>query len=90
MTTTSFTRRNVSGSSEAAIARLVKGPTAIIVIVLGSFSRSNRKISLCDGTLEAVNAVDGAPSSFAVSAADLVDPGGVGVKRTFHASDGER
>lgn len=88
ITTTSFTRRKVSGSSAAAIARLVKGPTAIIVIVLGSFSRSSRKISLCDGDLEAVNVVGGVSSSFVFSTSD--DPGGANVKSDFHESDGER
>jgi hypothetical protein len=55
MTTTSFTRRNVSGSSAAARARLVIGPIATMVILSGSFSRSRRRISLCPAVRDGVN-----------------------------------
>lgn len=40
MTTTSFALKNVSGSSAAANAKFVIGPTATIVTVSGSFSLS--------------------------------------------------
>lgn len=52
ITTTSFTRRKVSGSSADAKAKLVSGPTATSVTVSGSFSRNARKISLWAGSLE--------------------------------------
>ena len=52
MTTTSFARRNVSGSIADARARLVNGPTATMVTVSGSFSRSTRSISSCAGRLD--------------------------------------
>lgn len=45
MTTTSFTRRKVSGSVAAAMARFVRGPIATIVIVSGGFSWRRRRIS---------------------------------------------
>lgn len=55
MTTTSLTRRKVSGSSADARARFVRGPTATSVTVSGSFSRSARRISLCAGNLDRMN-----------------------------------
>lgn len=45
MTTTSLALKNVSGSVAAAMARLVRGPIATMVIVSASFSRRSRNIS---------------------------------------------
>ncbi len=59
MIMTSFTLRNVSGSSAAAIARFVSGPMAIMLTVFGSFSRSIRKVSLCAGSRLGVNSFSG-------------------------------
>lgn len=55
MTTTSFTRRKVSGSWAAANARFVKGPTATIVTVFSSFSFRTRRISSAAGCLDGMN-----------------------------------
>lgn len=87
ITTTSLTRRNVSGSLAAARARLVSGPTATIVIVSESFSRSNRRISSLAGTLEASNNACPFESSVAMllSAAPAVES-----KSCFHVSAGDR
>jgi hypothetical protein len=54
ITTTSFALRNVSESMDAAIARLVNGPTATIVMVSFSFSRRSRSISSAAERLEGV------------------------------------
>lgn len=59
ITTTSLARRKVSGSVAAAIARLVDGPIATIVIVSGSFSRNNDKISSWAGFLDGMNSASG-------------------------------
>ena len=45
ITRSSFTRRNVDASWEAARARLVKGPMAIMVIVFGGLAARRRRIS---------------------------------------------
>lgn len=58
MATTSFARRNVSGSSAAARARFVIGPSPTIVIVSGSFSRKIFRISLCAGSRDGIKDVD--------------------------------
>jgi hypothetical protein len=49
ITTTSLTLRKVSVSSAAANARLVRGPTATIVMVSRGFSLRSRRISLWAG-----------------------------------------
>lgn len=89
ITTTSFAFRNVSGSSAAARARFVKGPTDTIVIVSTGFSRSRRRISLCAGVTEAVNDDDGEASSRASAICSGVAFSGGGWNKVFHASDGE-
>ena len=45
MTRTDFARRKVVGEWEAARARLVRGPMAMMVIVPGGFSSRSRRIS---------------------------------------------
>lgn len=45
MTRTDLARMNTVGECEAARARFVRGPIAIMVIVSGGFSSSIRKIS---------------------------------------------
>lgn len=55
ITTTSLTLKNVSGSLAAAIARLVKGPTATMVMVSGSLSLNSLSISRHEGSNEGVN-----------------------------------
>lgn len=45
ITMTSLARRNVSGSTDAARAKFVKGPIATRDMVSASFSRSIRRIS---------------------------------------------
>jgi len=45
ITTTSLTLRKASGSSAAANAKFVRGPTAMMVMVSTGFSRSNLRIS---------------------------------------------
>lgn len=52
---TSFARRSVAASSAAARARLVSGPSAMIVIVSGGDSARSRSMSLWLGTVEGVN-----------------------------------
>lgn len=83
MTTTSLTRRNVSGSSAAAKARLVSGPTATRVTESGSLSRSARRISLYAGSLDGVNAW---PSEPGQSSTGLIpSPSSSLAKRCTHA-----
>lgn len=83
MTTTSFTRRNVSGSSAAAKARLVRGPTATRVTESGSLSRSARRISLYAGSLDGVNAWSSGPEQ---SSTGLIpSPSSSLAKRCTHA-----
>lgn len=45
MIRTDLARKNVAGECEAARARLVSGPTAMMVIVLGGFSSRSLRIS---------------------------------------------
>lgn len=45
MTRTDLARRNVVGECDAARARLVSGPTAMIVMVSAGFSSRSRRIS---------------------------------------------
>jgi hypothetical protein len=48
---TCFARKNVSGSFAAATATVVKGPTAIMVIVPGGLVRKRSSIISCDGSV---------------------------------------
>ena len=54
MTRMDFARINVVGAWEAARARFVSGPMAMIVTVSGGFSLRMRKISRCDGRWDGV------------------------------------
>jgi len=54
MTTTSLARRKVSASVAAARARLVRGPMAMMVMVLGGLVRRRRRISRWEGVGEGV------------------------------------
>lgn len=87
MTTTSLALRKVSGSRAAARARLVNGPTATIVMVSGSFSRSKRSISSLAGALEASNKAWPFESSVAIS---FSTGPAVDAKSCFHVSAGDR
>lgn len=64
MTTTSLTRRNVTGSAAAARARLVSGPTATMEIVSGGLAARRRSISSWAGAVEGVNAGGSKDASF--------------------------
>ena len=55
MISTCFARRNIAGECEAARARLVKGPIAMMVMVLRGFSSRIRRISRWEGRFEGVN-----------------------------------
>lgn len=88
MTTTSFARRNVSGSSAAARARLVKGPIATMVMVSLSFSRSKRSISSWEGFCDGRNMASGSRSSSSLTPApSRFDAGS---KRAFQVSAGDK
>lgn len=90
MTTTSLTFRKVSGSVAAAMARLVSGPIATMVMVSGSFSLSSRSISSCAGFKEGVKS-ECASLTFSNSAASSALSGsGVGLKSDFQVSAGDR
>lgn len=54
MTRTDLARRNTCGEWEAASARFVKGPIAIMSIVSGGFSSRIRSISRYEGWSEAL------------------------------------
>lgn len=54
MNRTDLARRNTCGEWEAASARLVKGPIAIMSIVFGGLSSRIRSISRYEGWLEAL------------------------------------
>jgi len=54
MTRTDLARRNTGGEWEAASARFVIGPIAIMSIVSGGFSSRIRSISRYEGWLEAL------------------------------------
>lgn len=88
ITTTSFARRNVSGSSAAARARFVSGPTATIVTVSGSFSLSILRISWWAGFFEVINK-EGREESKATSAVSAAVPFFVeGKNRDSHVCSG--
>jgi hypothetical protein len=59
MTITSFAFRNVSGSSEAARARLVSGPSATMLIVSGGDSRRMSKMAWWEGRRLGVKSLNG-------------------------------
>lgn len=91
--TTSFTRRNVSGSAAAARARFVSGPTATSVTVPGSCSRRMRRISSCAGFLDAMKERCAGPGPASVPPCLTVSMTlGVtsGSKRCSHVSEGVR
>jgi hypothetical protein len=90
MTQTSLTRRNVSGSAAAAIARFVKGPTATMVTVSGSFSRSICSISSCAGLREGVKSECLSLTAWSSAASSGVIVLGIGLKRDFQVSSGLR
>lgn len=90
MTTTSFTRKNASGSSAAASAMFVNGPMATIVIVSGSFSRRRRRISRCEGSWEGVKLASVLRSSSAMAACSGWVESEALAKRSFHVSAGVR
>ena len=88
ITQTSFTRKNVSGSSAAARARLVRGPTATIEIVSRGFSLRRRRISWWAGRVDGVKHDD--PTSFEAAISSTVAPS-LGVSnRAFQVSAGDR
>ena len=98
MTNTSFARRKVCRSWEAAIAKLVKGPSAIRVMVSGGFDASSVKISsgenFVDGTNECADSVEMGGLVDVVAAAEITigsfegGSGGGGVKREDHMAAG--
>jgi hypothetical protein len=90
MTTTSLTLKKVSGSFAAAIARFVSGPTATMVTVSGSFSANICSITSCAGFRDGMNSLcfSLTASKAAASSADRFS--GVGKKRDFQVSSGER
>ena len=89
--TTSFTRRNVSGSAAAARARFVSGPTATSVTVPGSCSRRMRRISSCAGFLDAMKERYAGPASVPPCSTVSMTLGVTsGSKRCSHVSEGVR
>lgn len=54
MTSMDLARITVVGAWEAARARFVSGPMAMIVMVSGGFSSRIRKISRCDGRCDGI------------------------------------
>ena len=89
--TTSFTLRNVSGSSAAARAQFVSGPMATMVIVSASFSRKILSISLCAGRDDGVKRVVGTVRlSVSLAASVITESGGGCSNRCSHMYSGER
>ena len=89
--TTSFTRRNVSGSSAAARAQFVSGPMATMVMVSGSFSRKIRRISWCAGREVGLKEDVGSVRwSVSFAASVMMESGGGCSNSFFHVSSGER
>ena len=92
MTKTFLTRRNVAVECEAARAKLVKGPIAITVMVLGGFSSRIRRISMWEGRFEGVNReVDEGSELCVADKTELVTRllGGGRSKRVFQVSSGQ-
>jgi len=88
ITQTSLTRKNVSGSSAAARARLVRGPTATIVIVSSGFSFKSRRISWWAGRVDGIKYDD--PMSFDAVISSMVAPSFGALKSVFQVSAGDR
>lgn len=92
MTKTCLARRNVAGECEAARAKLVKGPIAIMVMVLVGFSSRIRRISRWEGRFEGVNReVDEGSELCVADKTELVTRllGGGRSKRVFQVSSGQ-
>lgn len=87
---TSLARRKVSGSSAAARAQLVKGPTATMEMVLGSFSRRRRRISKCERWVEGVNKALGCCASLAAATVSASEEDKADANRLFQVSSGVR
>jgi len=90
MTTTSFTRRKVSGSLAAAIARFVKGPTATIVTLSSSFSLKISSITSYAGFKDGVKSECWSLTACSAAASSGERFSGLGLKSDFHVSAGER
>lgn len=73
MTSTLFARRNVNGDSEAASARLVNGPMAMMSTVSVGLSSRILRISIWDGLVDGLNkdGGDAAPMSETLAALEV-------------------
>ena len=90
MTSSCFARRKVCGSVAAAVAKVVSGPIAIRVIVLGGLSRRRVRISSVEGFRDGVKRDGGFECVCGVleSAVDVIVSSGADSKRCFHADSG--
>ena len=91
ITKTDLARRNACGDWEAAIAKFVKGPMAMISIVSNGLSSSIPRISRCEGRLEALKS-EVAESGSALAALIALDvssaSGGGRANKFFQVSSG--